>query len=195
MKRATSVLAGALLVVACDRPSATTTEPQSTPRFALGPDRIVGTAIGIAAVVDLSSAGVPNGRFSLNATAHANGTASGQFSYFRETVQGTVDFSGRLICLATDPVNHRAWIGAVITRNGSTNPAAKTAIHQLGKDVWFRIADYHRSDADPADRATTLGFEGSAGIITSIEYCNTAPWPADDARTFPLKRGSVSVKP
>jgi hypothetical protein len=82
-----------------------------------------------------------------------------------------------------------------ITKNFSTDSAAQTAIHQVGKDLWFRVVEYAGSEPLAADRTTVLGFEGSAGFTTSIAYCDGRPWPAGDARTFPFLSGSVAVAP
>jgi hypothetical protein len=105
-----------------------------------------------------------------------------------------VEFHGEVICLPVDPVNHRAWIGGVITHNFSTDPAFQTAIHQPGRDIWFRVVDYGEGSNAPSDRTTFTGFEGSAGVTTSIEYCQLQLWPAGDARTWPVT-GNVSVRP
>lgn len=38
---------------------------------------------------------------------------------------------GTVTCLSVDTVNHRAWIGGVLTKVESDNPAAR----QVGEDV------------------------------------------------------------
>lgn len=120
--------------------------------------------------------------------------ATGRFHH-RTIADGLlVEFHGEVICLPVDPVNHRAWIGGVITHNLSTDPAFQTAIHQPGHDIWFRVVDYGEGSAAPPDRTTFIGFEGSAGIQTSIEYCQLKVWPDGDARTWPVT-GNVSVRP
>ena len=69
------------------------------------------------------------------------------------------------------------------------------AVHQPGADIWFRVADYGEGNqALQADRSTFVGFEGSAGIITSDEYCTTQPWPAGDAGTNPVTAGNLQVR-
>jgi hypothetical protein len=120
--------------------------------------------------------------------------------HFRTTLSGeAIDFTGRATCLAIDGENNRAWIGGVVTRNESTHPSFTTAINEVGRDIWFRVVDYGQGrHASQPDRTTFVGFEGSAGIITSIEYCQTQPWPGppadvQDARTGPLTKGNLRV--
>jgi hypothetical protein len=144
---------------------------------------------------DLSSAGLAPGCVEFDAVRYADNSSAGQFRMRRPGSGGIVGFEARVICLVVDAANSHAWLGAVITKNFSTDPAAQTAIHQVGKDVWFRVVDYAGSEPIAADRTTVLGFEGSAGFITSIEYCDGRPWPALDARTFPFLSGNVVVSP
>jgi len=101
-----------------------------------------------------------------------------------------VDFMGKVTCLAVDPVNHRAWIGGMVTRNRSTDPDYLTKINRPGRDIWFRVLDM-----GDADRSTFVGFEGAAGIETSAEYCALRLWPDDNARTWPVTEGGITVRP
>jgi hypothetical protein len=129
-------------------------------------------------------------QFALVAAARSNGHAAGRF-HQRLVADGLViDFDGEVTCMSVDPANGRAWIGGVILRNRSTDPAFQTAIHQPGRDIWFRVLDEGN-----ADRLTFLGFEGSGGIITSEEYCATMPWPDGNARTHPVTSGNIVVHP
>lgn len=122
-------------------------------------------------------------RFGFLAASTAEGDAFGWFRH-HGTVQGqTFDFTGRVTCLSVDPVNNRAWIGGVVTRNRSTHPLLTTPIHQVGRDIWFRVVDYGSVHSDVADRTTFVGFE-SAAIPTSAFYCATMPWPDNDERTW-----------
>jgi hypothetical protein len=110
-----------------------------------------------------------------------------------------VDFTGRATCLTIDRENDRAWIGGVVTKNRSTHPSFTQPINDVGRDIWFRVVDYgHGRRATQPDRTTFVGFEGGAGIITSLEYCETQPWPGppedvEDARTNALTRGNLLV--
>ena len=59
-----------------------------------------------------------------------------------------------------------------------------------GRDIRFRVLD------EPGgDRSTFVGFEGSAGFMTSAEYCAGQPWPAGNARTWPVVSGGITVSP
>jgi len=115
----------------------------------------------------------------------------GEFEVFADEGGGlTVDFEAKVTCVSFDPVNHRAWIGGVVKENNSTDPSLQAAIHQKGRDIWFRVLD------DPSgDRSTFVGFEGAAGFITSADYCNGQPWPADNARTWPVVSGEITIRP
>jgi len=133
-------------------------------------------------------------QFALSAVQHPNGTASGQFHHAADESGGLViDFSGEVTCLAVDPVNHRAWIGGTITKNNSTDPDFQTDIQQPGRDIWFRVLDAGEG-ADATGRTTFTGFQGSAGIQTSAEYCAARLWAANNARTWPVT-GNISVRP
>lgn len=106
-----------------------------------------------------------------------------------------VEFHTNVTCLTVDAVNGRAWIAGTIARNNSTHPSFTGAAHQPGRDIWFRVVDYGEgSTASQPDRATFVGFEGSAGIITSEEYCTTQPWPDGDERTNPVTAGNLQVR-
>jgi hypothetical protein len=106
----------------------------------------------------------------------------------------TVDFSGEVTCMAVDPVNHRAWIGGVVTENRSDDPNHGLEIHQPGSDVWFRVVDYGEGAAAQPDRSSVYGFEGAAGVTTSAEYCALQLWPAGDVNTFELLEGNLQVR-
>jgi hypothetical protein len=133
-------------------------------------------------------------QFGFTTVSLPDGRASGRFHVTADEGGGLlIDFSAHVTCLAVDPVNHRAWIGGVITKNASTDPDLLTDIQQPGHDIWFRVLDAGEG-ASATDRTTFTGFEGSAGIQTSAQYCAARLWPADNARTWPVT-GNVSVRP
>lgn len=120
----------------------------------------------------------------------SDGRATGEFHQAVVLDGQLISFDGKLTCLTVDPVNHRAWVGGVVTRNDSEHPDFLTDINEVGDDVWFRVLD------EPGnDRSTFLGFEGAAGIITSAEYCEAQIWPDNNDRTHPVIVGSIAVKP
>jgi hypothetical protein len=133
-------------------------------------------------------------QFAYTAKQRADGTVQGEFHESLLLNGETVAFRGDVICMAVDAVNHRAWIGAVITENTSTHPDFQQWYHQPGEDVWFRVVDYGEGSDTPPDRKTFMGFENTPGIPTSEVYCQLQIWPADDARTWPVT-GNVQVKP
>lgn len=103
-----------------------------------------------------------------------------------------MDISGRVTCLAVDPINGRAWIGGVVEENRSTSPDYIDPITAPGQDVWFRVLD--APDAQGAvDRSTFLGFVGA--FPSSAAYCVQRPWPAGNARTHPVTKGKIEVRP
>jgi hypothetical protein len=145
---------------------------------------------------DLALAG-PNlglAKFDYDVLGSPDGAASGSFRQSRKVDGYLVDFTGEATCVAIDPVNHRAWVGGVITRNRSTHPNFQDpALFSRGKDIWFRTVDYGAGHDSPPDRSTTFGFIGSAGIGTSAEYCAARIWAPEDARTWPVVRGNIRV--
>ena len=113
--------------------------------------------------------------FSFSARILPDERAEGNFHH-RGTADGAlIDFRAEVTCLSVDSVNHRAWIGGVITENSSTHPQFTTAVHQVGHDIWFRVQDNGPGAADAVPDVTTIvGFEGA--IPSSQVYCDTRPW-------------------
>jgi hypothetical protein len=123
--------------------------------------------------------------FSFTAVRHADESLSGRF----QQNQFDLGFSYKVdvTCFAVDPVNHRAWVGGVLTQSNDPDP-----ITEVGDDAWFRVLDLGSVDAGP-DRSTFLGLEGGGGIITSDEYSAAKIWPDDNARTWPGEHGSIGI--
>ena len=131
--------------------------------------------------------GVLDVQFGFSAVAKADGSAQGSFhqSY---TLDGlTTSYWGTVTCLSVDTANHRAWIGGVLTKVESDNPAARL----VGEDVWFRVLDSGEGQGD-ADRSTVFGF--TPLFESSAAYCAGRPWPADNARTWPVIAGNIQVR-
>ena len=182
-------------IAACESP--TTTSPRLAPADAasLQNDRGI-----IAAASGDGMAELPPGfgplSFSYGANQHATKGGLGTFRQSRIRNGLLIEFEGRVTCVTVDAVNHRAWVGGVVTQNTSTDPNFQTAIHQVGRDVWFRVVDNGEgTNAIAADRTTVLGFTGAAGFPTSASYCAGQPWPAGDANTFPVVDGNIQVRP
>lgn len=123
--------------------------------------------------------------FSFTAIRHADGRVTGRFQQHQPAFGFT--YKGDVTCFAIDPVNHRAWIGGVLTHSNDPDP-----ITEVGDDAWFRVLDLGASNTGP-DRSTFLGFEGGGGIITSEEYCQVKLWPDDNARTWPVEQGNITI--
>jgi hypothetical protein len=123
--------------------------------------------------------------FSFTAVRHVDGSVSGRFEQNQSDLGLT--YKGDVTCFAVDPVNHRAWIGGVLTQSNDPDPVA-----EVGDDAWFRVLDLGSSTAGP-DRSTFLGFEGAGGIITSDEYCAARIWPDANARTWPVEQGNIVI--
>jgi hypothetical protein len=134
-------------------------------------------------------------QFAFSAVQHASGKVMGHFHHKLPFQGYEVDFKGEVTCLAFDAEHKRAWIGGVITHNKSTHPFYMQEIFQPGHDAWFRVVDYGEgSNAAQPDRTTFIGFENTPGIPTSEFYCQLRPWPADDARTWPVTEGNIQVR-
>jgi hypothetical protein len=131
-------------------------------------------------------------QFAFSAVLHGDGSATGNFHQRLESGTGTVDFRGRVTCMAVDAANHRAWVGGVIEKNESTDPSFLAPQHQVGHDIWFRVLDNGQAEA-ATDRTTFVGFEGV--IPSSAAYCHDRIWPDDNARTWPVTSGNITVKP
>ncbi len=157
-----------------------------------------GTALANGIVISATGGGHYNAgvivQFSMSAVQKTDGTASGEFHHKTELGGLAVDFSGTVTCMAVDSANRRAWIGGVVTANGSEHPSFTGAIHQVGRDIWFRVLDTGEGLNEP-DRTTFVGFEGGGGIPTSEAYCAARIWPDGNARTNPLTGGNIQVRP
>ena len=158
-----------------------------------------GGGSGAEAGVEIRAAGgghytIPGGidlEVAFSALLLPNGRAEGNFHH-RGVAEGLlIDFTGQVTCLAVDSVNHRAWIGGVITQNRSTHPQFTTTVHQVGHDIWFRVQDNGPGGVEaPPDVTTIVGFEG---VIPSSEaYCTTRPWRSENV--WPLV-GNLTVSP
>ena len=151
---------------------------------------VVGTATGGGKYL---LGGTESTKFSLSAVLRTDGSAAGKFHHSLVSEGFLYEFYGDVTCVSFDPVEHRAWIGGVITRNNSTDPSFQAARNQVGRDIWFRVVDYGEGADAPDDRTTFVGFEGDAGIITSAEYCLAQLWAEGDARTWPVTEGNIQV--
>jgi len=191
----TLALLAAAGIAACESP--TDTAPHMAPgeSASLQNDRgIIAAASGDGAA-ELPT-GFGNVAFSFGANQHFVNGGLGTFHQSRTRNGLLIDFTGRVTCVTVDAVNHRAWVGGVVTENNSTDPNFQTAIHQVGRDVWFRVVDNGEgANATAADRTTVFGFTGAAGFQTSAAYCAGKPWLAADANTFPLVDGNIQVRP
>ena len=185
--RTSVLLAGlSVLVSACDRGSG-----PAEPALQASVNAVSAWATGgghylLSNVVDTE--------FSFSASQSDGGKANGAFHVKLEDAGFTYDIHGAVTCLAVDALNRRAWIGGVITRNETTDPDLQQDIHQVGRDVWFRVLDAGEGHG-AVDRLTFYGFEGGGGIITSEQYCAARIWPDDNARTWPVTSGNISVRP
>jgi hypothetical protein len=122
--------------------------------------------------------------FSFVANRQADGRVTGRFQQHQPAFG--VTYEGDVTCVTVDPVNHRAWIGGVLTQSNDPDPVA-----QVGKDAWFRVLD--QSGGSAGDRSTFLGFEGGGGILTSAQYCQARIWPEGNARTWPVEQGTIVI--
>jgi hypothetical protein len=182
-----------MIVAACESPILT--EPRSSAAVTISggePNGIVRSATGGGRYLLQGAFDV---QFAFSALQHASGAVMGKFHESFDAEGETIDFRGDVTCMAVDAVNHRAWIGAVITENRSTHPDFQEWYHQPGEDVWFRVVDYGEGAAAPPDRKTFMGFENTPGIPSSEIYCQLQIWPPDDARTWPVTAGNIQVRP
>ena len=145
-------------------------------------------------------------KFEVAAVRTPSGQVQGRFFYHFSFVPAPgadpfdYQYKGEVTCFAVDLVNSRAWIGGVLT--SSNDPDPDPIFHQ-GHDAWFRLLDAAASQGSPdeanPDRITFMGFEGSAGIPTSAEYCSRQIWPGPptdppNARTWPVVAGNLTIQ-
>jgi hypothetical protein len=124
--------------------------------------------------------------FVFEAVTHTDGSASGTFRHTFTFGGYSYDYRGTVTCLSVDTVDGRAWIGGVLTSVQTDDP---TSTQQPGDDAWFRVLD--QGGAGP-DRSTAMGFVGA--IPSSAAYCALRLWPADNARTWPVSDGKITVR-
>jgi hypothetical protein len=124
--------------------------------------------------------------FSFVAIRHPDGRVSGNFQQHQPAFGFT--YKGDVTCFAVDPVNHRAWIGGVLTHSNDPDP-----ITEVGDDAWFRVLDSGEGNAEP-DRSTFMGFEMPPPLDTSEHYCQERIWPDDNARTWPVVHGNIVIQ-
>jgi hypothetical protein len=124
--------------------------------------------------------------FAFVAIRHGDGRISGRFLQNQHDLGFT--YKGDVTCFAVDQVNHRAWIGGVLTQSNDPDP-----VTEVGDDAWFRVLDTGKSSSEP-DRSTFMGFEQPPpGIVTSEEYCQLKIWPDGNLRTWPVVSGNVVI--
>ena len=125
-------------------------------------------------------------RFAYTAIRHQDGRVTGRF-HQHQPLFG-FSYAGDVTCFAVDEVNHRAWVGGVLTQSNDPDP-----VTEVGDDVWFRVLDSGEGTAEP-DRSTFFGFEQPPpGIVTSEEYCRLQIWPEGNARTWPVESGNITI--
>lgn len=171
---------------ACSAPAT----PLTGPEFQVKADK--GAKVTGSYTANVGAAAPIVAEFDVSAKADGSGAAGGEFTFYAPTSTGTIDFTGRVTCLVVDQALKRAWIGAVITRNGSTRPThdGSNVIHRVGHDIWFRVADRSPGGSGDPDRTTSVGFEGSGGIATSADYCALTIWPNDGV---PRLSGNLTI--
>lgn len=122
-------------------------------------------------------------QFGFAAVRHADGSASGSFHHAYEFGGFRYQLWGTVTCVTFDAAEGHAWIGGVLTRIISDDPAPGVA---PGDDAWFRVLD-----SPEGDRSTAMGFVGD--IPSSEAYCADQPWPDNNARTHPVTEGQIRV--
>ena len=182
--------AASLVILGCDSPTPTDAADFS-PRIAMSRGVVSSTSGSGQAQLP---AGFTLMDFEFNAKLSEDGSAKGEFYEHYESAGGIVDFRGVVTCVSFDAANGRAWVGGVVTHNNSTHPNMLTAIHEVGRDVWFRVVDEGEGNS-AADRTTVYGFTGAVGITTSAQYCDTQPWAANNANTWEAVSGNIQVRP
>src|SRR5256885_14433080 len=71
-------------------------------------------------------------QFGFSAVLRGDGSATGSFHHFYVADGLNYDFWGTVTCATFDRVNHRAWVGGVLTKVSSTDPDAGVAAGLYG---------------------------------------------------------------
>jgi hypothetical protein len=124
--------------------------------------------------------------------------ATGRWQYRIENWQaqggaGSVDLRGNITCLATDPATGRAWLGGVLTHNGSTHPRYNT---EPGAGAWFRVVDDGEgSGASQNGRLSIIFGEhiDPLSIGTAQHWCEERFWHEAAGFMGPI-RGNIQVR-
>jgi hypothetical protein len=191
-----AALCGVLMLQGCtELPTRLTeTNRSGAPAFDLDAGIVLSANGGGKMFVNAPPIAAGEADFSFTAVQSGDGRAAGQFHMVRPRAGLMVEFEGTVTCLSVDPILGRAWIGGVVTKNRSTDPVFQTAIHEVGDDVWFRVADNGEGAGAAPDRSSVYGFEGAGGVTTSAEYCALQLWAAGDVNTFPQTMGNIQVR-
>ena len=162
-------------LAACESPTTTAPRKAADEAATFKSDRGI-----IAATSGDGRAELPPGfglvAFSFGANEHFANGGLGTFRQSRTRNGLTSDFAARVTCVTVDAVHNRAWVGGVVTENNSTDPNFRQAIHEVGRDVWFRVVDNGEGGNTVPDRMTVLGFTGAA--ILSPRRSTARPWLA-----------------
>ena len=193
MYRYVMVLGCATMLAACQVPTAPNGRAAAPSGNAVIPDEAV--EINVTGGGRYLLQDTIDTQFAFSAVGTRDGRASGRFHQSLLFQGLPVEFHGEVTCVTVDAANRRAWVGGVITVNRSEHPSFQAARNQPGRDIWFRVLDVGAGGAAGPDRTTFTGFEGDADIATSAEYCAVQPWPDDNARTWPVTSGNITVRP
>jgi hypothetical protein len=124
--------------------------------------------------------------FAFVATRQTDGSVTGRVHQNQHDLD--FEYKGDVTCFAIDDENHRAWIGGVLTHSNDPDP-----VTEVGDEVWFRVLDVGQGGTEP-DRSTFFGFDqGVPPFDTSENYCEARPWPDDNARTWPVVHGNITI--
>jgi hypothetical protein len=189
MAKLRGLLAALTLSLACDAPNGLAPSPAASARtdWTADQDRDGPPAAAASGGGHYSLAGL-DVQFGFTAVSLSDGRTTGRFHVNADEGGGLlIDFSADVTCLAVDPVNHRAWIGGVITRT----PRPPTFSPRSSSRGTTSGSACSRGTAP----TTTFTGRGSGGIPTSAAYCAARIWPADNARTWPVVSGNINVRP
>ena len=164
-RRAAVVGLGITLLAGCADPAA---PPGRAPSLSSAAEDAGPIVTGAGHIIRDLGAGPELTTFSYNAIRRGGGDVGGHFQYNLRV--GDVTISGHVTCTTT--VGNVAWIGGVIDKVKSADPADQSFV---ATDVWWRVVDNGEGADDPPDLSTSLLLTLPGTTITAESWCRDQP--------------------
>ena len=134
-----------------------------------GGDVVASASGGIHWTIPLPNAfgvEVQNQPLAFNARKHADGSASGHFTYHQIVEGESFDFVVNVTCMNVYDGNRAKIGGVIVNSNDPTLPA--------GTYAWFQVFDNGEGSNAPPDQSSLVGFGNEAA---NEAFCNASNLP------------------